>query len=144
MKISTNWTFFIKFIHLPIYTLICIRISWVSYKHEWPFLWIVLPAAMISAVYTIVVSAPLMEVTVNGSQCEISNFFKKIVIPASEIEGITRRTWPKKGPTVLVLKHPTAFGRKISLWTAMSLEQLHDLRRANPSSKHFELDPDTM
>lgn len=53
------------------------------------------------------------EVSIEGDFLYVSNFFKEIKIPFSEIEKITEFVLINPNPVTIHLKHPTRFGKKI-------------------------------
>ena len=58
-------------------------------------------------------SARLKYVSVDDDYLYVSNFFREIVIPLSDIHDVTENVWINYHPVTIHLKHPSEFGDKI-------------------------------
>ena len=75
--------------------------------------WELLLVWVAGSAFTYWSGAPLKEVSVDDNFLYVSNYFKEISIPLSEIYDVTENKWLNIHPVTIHLKSPSEFGGKI-------------------------------
>src|SRR3954466_1453905 len=112
--LSSQLTLFYKFILLPMISIgAIVFLGWAvtTIPGTMPFfVFIWIPACIIWATY---MSWPIKKVSLAGDKLYISNFFKEIAVPVTEIMDVRERYQIKPRRIVIYFRHPTEFGDKV-------------------------------
>ena len=75
--------------------------------------WLVLFVWIAGAAYICWSCFRLKEVSVDDNYLYVSNYFKEIAIPLTEIYDVTENVWLQMHPVTIHLRSPSEFGNKI-------------------------------
>jgi hypothetical protein len=112
--LSSRLTLFYKFILLPMVSIGAIFfLLWAikTIPGRMPFVAFIWIAACI--IWAIYLSWPIKKVSLAGDNLYISNFFKEIAVPVSEIADVRERYLTKPRRIVIYFRDPTEFGDKV-------------------------------
>lgn len=76
---------------------------------------------IIITVIVVLIGAPLKKITIDGSELVISNYYKKIRVPLSQIHCVSENFLISPKLIWITLKTPTTFGSKIKFIPVISL-----------------------
>jgi hypothetical protein len=116
-KLSSKWTFFLKFVFPPLIALIYGG-GILAFRY-WPpktrMLWEAAASWAFGVGLVVWVVAPLKRVRlVDNTTLLVSNFRSEIAIPVTEVERVSQDQWLRNGrPITLHLRSETLFGRRV-------------------------------
>jgi len=111
--VSSASTFLFKYVFPGVYVLAVVAVLYVVTLKDSEIGLVLLIPVLLAFAFLVLTVGQYKKVSIVGDHIVVSNYYKSVYIPASELSRFVGNRWISSRHVCLVFKHKTAFGSKI-------------------------------